>query len=58
MINIEVVEDTMRFPKSHKSPSKDKNCVSYDHCKLGNFGRMHEFQIEKIYGFGPLGLTS
>ena len=57
MMNIEVVEDILRFPKSLRSPSKDTNSESYGHCKLGNIGIMYEDQIEEAWYFGLLGLS-
>ena len=47
MTIIKIVEDILRFPKSPRSPLYDKNCESYDWCKLGNFEKMHETQIDQ-----------
>ena len=57
MIKREIVEGILRFPKSQRSPSKDKNWESYELHKLGNVWEMHEISIEQICDFGLLGLS-
>ena len=47
----------MSFYKSPRSYSKDENWESCDHCKLGNFGKMHEMQSEQTWNSRLMGLT-
>ena len=57
MVKIEIEKDILSFPKSPRSPSNDKNWVSYELHKLGNFWEMYEISIEQICDFGLLGLS-
>ena len=51
MINIDIVEDTLKFPKSPWLSSKDENWASYEFHKLGDFEEIHEVQIGQLWNF-------